>query len=170
MLTCLLESIDVDDDVTPIPAGRRRPVRPAVTEEPNLRPAHTTAFGASKLGSILWWAGQTKGMALLSSELALSRTSSFKVTEPLVTQGPPSWSVSGVLLKRGRVKVKALHGLFELIFVALLGAMRQPRSFRELPIEHLFWKPVVGHSAYVSRPPQLGSCENSFDGFQFSSV
>ena len=170
MLTCLLESIADDDDVTPTPTGRLRSVGPPVAKEANPRPAHTTALRALELRAILRWGDLAGCVPLLSAHLSFGSTGGFKVPETLEACGTPLRSVKGIFFKFVWVYVEISQGLFKLVLVALLGALGQPSSLRELPIEHLFWESVIGHSVYVSRPPQLGSCEDSFYGFQFSSA
>ena len=51
-LTCLLDSIADDKDVTPASTGRLRSVGPPVTNEAYPRPAHATALRAALEASL----------------------------------------------------------------------------------------------------------------------
>ena len=99
MLTCLLESIADDDDVTPAPTRRLRSVGHPVTEEANPRPAHETALRALELWAIFRCGDLAGCIPLLSTHLSFGSTGGFKVPESLEACGTLLRSVKGIFFK-----------------------------------------------------------------------
>ena len=167
---CLLETVDVDNVVSPAPAGRSRPVCPAVAEEPDPRSAHAAALRALELFVFFWWVRLACPVSPLSSQLSLVRTSGFEMRKSSEARGPPLRSVQTVFLKVVRIQIEVFQRLLKLVFVPLLWALREPRSLCELSVHDPLWESVVGHPVNMPRPAQLRLGEGSLYTLQIGAV
>ena len=79
LLTCLMETVVVDDVVTSASAGRCHPVCHAMTVESDPRPADARALRAPEPLVVLRWVCQAHLVPLLSAQLSFVCTGDFEV-------------------------------------------------------------------------------------------
>ena len=76
-----------------------------------------------QLWAILRWGDLAGCVPLLSAHLSFGSTGVFKVPESLEACGTPLRTVKGISFKFVWIQVDISQGLFELVLLALLGAM-----------------------------------------------